>query len=167
MHTDTSGADVADWYRRYGTAIHGYIMARTRDTDVADDCTSLTFLRAFARRESFTDRGGGVRPWLFTIARNVVHDHLKARGREVPLADVDGGVDRAPSPEEKALLRELREVLDRRIGQLPPDQARCVRLRFLDELSVAETAREMDRAEIAVRALQYRAVRELRAAVAA
>lgn len=165
MQTDTH--DVAEWFRRYGSAIHGYVLSRTRDVDAADDCTSLTFLRAFARRESFTDRGDGVRPWLFTIARNVVHDHLKARRREVLQADVDCGVDRAPSPEPWMLQVERRATIDRRIGQLPPDQARCVRLRFLDEMSVAETARVMDRAEPAVRALQYRAVRGLREAVAA
>ena len=47
------------------------------------------------------------------------------------------------------------------VAKLNPDQRECITLRFLQGLSVAETARAMDRNESAVKALQHRAVRRL------
>jgi RNA polymerase sigma-70 factor (ECF subfamily) len=47
------------------------------------------------------------------------------------------------------------------VRKLNPDQQECIQLRFLQGLSVAETARVMDRNEGAVKALQHRAVRRL------
>ena len=156
------------WYVRHARSVRAYILARTRDPDTADDCTSKTYLRAVARRDSFRCTGDSVQPWLFTIARNIVHDHLKSAAvrRETP---TDTFVDRAgmdTSPEERLLRWEVSAILRDCVQQLPADQAECVRLRFLADLSVAETARMMSRPEGAIRALQYRALRRLRAMLA-
>lgn len=53
-----------------------------------------------------------------------------------------------------------RELL-RCVRQLNPDQRECIRLRFLQGLSVTETAVAMQRNEGAVKALQHRAIRRL------
>ena len=47
------------------------------------------------------------------------------------------------------------------IAQLSADQRVCLALRFLQGLSVAETAAAMGKKEGAVKALQHRAVRRL------
>ena len=47
------------------------------------------------------------------------------------------------------------------VRQIGDDQRECIVLRFLQGLSVAETAKVMDRNEGAVKALQHRAVRRL------
>jgi RNA polymerase sigma-70 factor (ECF subfamily) len=47
------------------------------------------------------------------------------------------------------------------IAKLNPDQQECIQMRFLQGLSVAETAERMQRNEGAVKALQHRAVRRL------
>lgn len=167
--TRTGGSDIACWYREHAPAIRAYVASRTGNRVLADDCTSQVFLRACAGRGSFHDRGAGVRPWLFTIARNVVYDQRMSNHRrhELTVDLPDCGVDPGPSPEKAVLDRELSRALARSIDQLPSDQARCIRLRYLHEKSVSETARAMDRAETAVRALQYRAIRGLRTIIAA
>ena len=53
------------------------------------------------------------------------------------------------------------EELLRCVRKLNADQQECISLRFLQGLSVAETAKIMDRNEGAVKALQHRAVRRL------
>ena len=55
----------------------------------------------------------------------------------------------------------ITEELLRCVAKLNPDQQECITLRFLQGLSVAETAQIMDRNEGAVKALQHRAVRRL------
>jgi RNA polymerase sigma-70 factor (ECF subfamily) len=47
------------------------------------------------------------------------------------------------------------------VKQLKPDQQECVVLRFLQGLSVAETADVMGRSQGAIKQLQLRAVRSL------
>lgn len=143
--------------------IRNFILTRTGDSDTADDCTHETFVRALRRRESFTCRGDGVRPWLFTIARNLVRDHRKAaRFRvEVPVHSHPEPLDMESDPARAVIYWEGRRELARLLNALTPDQATCLRLRFIDRLSVHETARSMQRADTAVRALQVRALRKL------
>ena len=62
------------------------------------------------------------------------------------------------------MLRRLAaQELLRCVRQLPPDQQECVVLRFLQGMSVAETATVMERNTGAVKALQHRALRRLAA----
>lgn len=171
MHTDAVTADMcscqqdfAHWYVTHGNKIRDYILSQTHDPALAEDCTSQTFLRAFTQRSSFRCRGRGVSPWLFTIARNIVHDVHKSAWyrREAATTSLVDEPDAGASPEQQVQLQELLTQLRACIVALPEDQARCVELRFLDELSVPETAKAMRRPEGAVRALQYRAIGRLR-----
>ncbi len=67
------------------------------------------------------------------------------------------------APDELVLARQRDEQLVEAIRALRPDQAECITLRFLQGLSVAETARVLGRSEGAVKQLQLRATRALRA----
>ena len=47
------------------------------------------------------------------------------------------------------------------VSSLPADQRDCVLMRFVQELSIAETAQVLGRSEGAIKQLQLRAVRSL------
>lgn len=155
--------DTDAWYRDYAPMLRQFILLRTGDTATADDCTSETFVRALSRRESFQCQGDGVRPWLFTIARNIVHDwYRKAAHRMETVTDeIREACDVDADPACHVISGESGQNLRSLIAELPPDQADCVRLRFFRGLSVKETATAMRRTETAVRALQHRALRNL------
>ncbi len=53
------------------------------------------------------------------------------------------------------------KVLLEAVRKLNPEQQECIALRFLQGLSVAETAKVMGKNDGAIKALQYRAVRSL------
>jgi RNA polymerase sigma-70 factor (ECF subfamily) len=55
-----------------------------------------------------------------------------------------------------------RERLRAALAELTEEQAQVINLRFLEDLSIAEVAEIMDKTEGAVKALQYRAVINLR-----
>jgi RNA polymerase sigma-70 factor, ECF subfamily len=150
-------------YDRYVDVVHRYAYARLGDRTLAEDVTSETFLRALRRIGSISYQGRDVGAWFITIARNLVLDHVKSGRNRYEVVSSEP-VEPAPGIEgpEPAVLRRLSaEELLRCVRQLPPDQQECVVLRFLQGLSVTETATVMARNVGAVKALQHRALRRL------
>ncbi len=150
-------------YDRYVDVVHRYAYARLGDRALAEDVTSETFLRALRRIGTVSYRGRDVGAWFVTIARNLVLDHVKSGRNRYEVVGADPmDADLSTEGPEPAVLRRLSaEELLRCVRQLPPDQQECVVLRFLQGLSVAETAAVMRRNTGAVKALQHRALRRL------
>jgi RNA polymerase sigma-70 factor (ECF subfamily) len=152
-------------YDRYVDVVYRYIHYRVSSTALAEDLTSETFLRALRRITSYTWQGRDFGAWLVTIARNLIADHYKS-GRyrmEVATSDlVEAGADRSEDgPEGEVLASLTNEVLLDAVKQLNSEQQECIALRFLQGMSVAETAQIMGKNEGAIKALQYRAVKSL------
>ncbi|MDX6741777.1 sigma-70 family RNA polymerase sigma factor [Actinocorallia sp. A-T 12471] len=151
----------ADLYGQYVDLIYRYVHARVGAHPLAEDLTSETFARALRRIGDFTWQGRDFGAWLVTIARNLVADHYKS-GRyrwelvtdEPPETPLDG-------PENAVLDALANQTLFQAVRRLGPDQRLCVSLRFLQGMSVAETAEAMGKNAGAVKALQHRAVRTL------
>ncbi|RZQ64301.1 sigma-70 family RNA polymerase sigma factor [Amycolatopsis suaedae] len=157
-------------YDRYVHVVYRYVLLRLGDRDLAEDVTSETFLRALRRITSVSYQGRDVGAWFITIARNLVLDHVKSsRFRLEVVTDevAESGTFAGPSvappagPEQQVLSRATNSELLRCIAELGQDQRECIVLRFMQGLSVAETAAVMRRNEGAVKALQHRAVRRL------
>ncbi|HWH28378.1 MAG TPA: ECF subfamily RNA polymerase sigma factor, BldN family [Mycobacteriales bacterium] len=155
-------------YDRYVDVVYRYISYRVGDRALAEDMTSETFLRALRRIGSFTWQGRDVGAWFVTIARNLIADHYKSSRYKLEMTTDDVGVVGGTagrlveeSPEGAVLESMQNKVLLEAVRQLNAEQQECIALRFLQGLSVAETAAVMGKNEGAVKALQYRAVRTL------
>ncbi|WP_184575360.1 ECF subfamily RNA polymerase sigma factor, BldN family [Streptomyces zagrosensis] len=150
-------------YDQYSDTVYRYIYYRVGGRATAEDLTSETFLRALRRIGTFTWQGRDFGAWLVTIARNLVADHFKSsRFRlEVTTGEMLDANEVARSPEDSVLESLSNAALLQAVRRLNPQQQECVTLRFLQGLSVAETARVMGKNEGAIKTLQYRAVRTL------
>ena len=150
-------------YDRYVDMVFRYLYYKVTDRGLAEDFTSETFLRALRRLDSFTYQGRDLGAWLVTIARNIVLDHVKSsRHRLEVVTDEVGDTGRAAVGPETLVLEHLdNTALLRLVVQLGADQQECIVLRFLQGLSVAETAEIMGRNDGAIKALQHRAIRRL------
>ncbi len=150
-------------YDHYVSMVHRYVYYRVGDRATAEDVTSETFVRALRRIDSLSFQGRDVGAWLVTIARNIVLDHVKSsRYRlEVTTADMRDA-DRATDGPETAVLAKLtNEALLACVQQLSGEQQECIALRFIQGLSISETAEIMGKKDNAIKALQHRAVRRL------
>jgi RNA polymerase sigma-70 factor (ECF subfamily) len=161
-------AAFAALYDRYLDTVYRYVYYRVGSRQLAEDLTSETFLRALRRLSTFTWQGRDFAAWLVTIARNLVADHFKSsRFRlEITTADMvaaERREDVSEGPESTVLRAWTNAALLEALKRLNPQQQECLVLRFLQGLSVAETARVMGKNEGAVKTLQYRAVRSLAA----
>ncbi|MCN9241227.1 ECF subfamily RNA polymerase sigma factor, BldN family [Streptomyces sp. NPDC052051] len=150
-------------YDQYSDTVYRYIYYRVGGKATAEDLTSETFLRALRRIGTFTWQGRDFGAWLVTIARNLVADHFKSsRFRlEVTTGEMLDANEVERSPEDSVLESLSNAALLEAVRRLNPQQQECVTLRFLQGLSVAETARVMGKNEGAIKTLQYRAVRTL------
>jgi RNA polymerase sigma-70 factor (ECF subfamily) len=161
-------------YSRYVGPVGRFLTARVPDRALAADLTSETFLRALRRIDSVHDQGRDVGAWFTTIARNLVLDHVKSsrsrletttgefpdHGRLAPTAQT-------PTPEHLVIEQDTAARLWRHVERLPADQQECIRLRFAQGLSTAQTAAAMNRSDEAVKALRHRAISGLRASLTA
>ena len=150
-------------YDRYVTSIFRYVHARVGSVQLAEDITSETFLRALRSIQKFTWQGKDFAAWLTTIARNLITDHYKARRHRLEVV-TDLPPERAtaqPGPDDDVLAAMSNEALLRAVNELPPEQRDCILMRFIQELSIAETALALGKSEGAVKQLQLRAVRRL------
>ncbi|MCW0212317.1 MAG: RNA polymerase sigma factor [Pseudonocardia sp.] len=153
----------SELYERYHEVVFRYVLFRMGDRTLAEDLTQETFVRALRRISSVSYQGRDIGAWFVTIARNLIFDHVKSsRYRlESTTAEI---VDYSPTthgPEQQVLENATNDELRIAIAKLNPDQQDCIQMRFLQGLSVAETAERMNRNEGAVKALQHRAVRRL------
>lgn len=154
-------------YRAHFPAVFGLLMQSTQDAYRAEELASETFLRALRQIKTLSYQGKPIRAWLMTIAKNLARDDRKsgrtrfevvgAVYRERALVDLD--------PAVIACSRAVAAELSRSMRELTADQRRCLVLRFIEGMSVAETAKLMGRKPVAVRALQLRATRKLALAV--
>jgi RNA polymerase sigma-70 factor (ECF subfamily) len=150
-------------YDRYVTGVFRYLYFRVGSTQLAEDLTAETFLRALRSLHTFEWKGKDFSAWLTTIARNLMNDHFKSRRvrSEFSTDTFPDRPDAGRGPEEDVLSSLSNEELMQAVSRLPDDQRDCVLMRFVQELSIAETAQVLGRSEGAIKQLQLRAVRSL------
>lgn len=150
-------------YERNTNLIFGFLYANLDSRLDAEDLTEDVFLRAWDYLPDFDDSGVPFSAFLLRIARNALYDHYrrsKHRANHLDIENVYLVADSNPVEKVSDNFRheELREVLD----ELKEDYRLVLVLRFLKELSPAETAEVMERSVGAVRVLQHRAINAAR-----
>jgi len=148
--------------------VYGYIRYRVGDRDKADDLTSQAFLKALARLPTFDPRRGDLGTWILGIARNVVHDHLRARRRWgwLPLEWLGEPAALQPTPEQRAIRGQQRERLVAALGDLSHRERDVLGLKFAAGLTNRAIARLTGLGVSHVGVIVYRAVGRLRARLA-
>ena len=127
----------------------------------ADDLTQDTFVRALVHWGDLRQPAAR-RSWLFSIAHNVLRDHLRD-GRRAPVPEAEPDAGGAFASLEPGLRAAIRTGLD----ALPTAQRHVLLLRLLGDLTFAEIARRLGIPEATAHTRAYYGLRRLRAAVAA
>lgn len=150
-------------YDHYQPNVYRFLYYRVGSVPLAEDLTSETFFRALRSMSSFRWQGKDFGAWLMTIARNLTTDHFKA-GRtrlESTTEDMSTLDTTTEGPEGAVLALLTNEALLEALSELPTEQRECLVMRFLQGLSIAETAELLGRSGGAVKQLQLRGVRNL------
>jgi RNA polymerase sigma-70 factor (ECF subfamily) len=160
---DLSKFDVL--YELHFDRVYFFIVRRVRDRSIAEDLTSEVFHKALANLPSYQWRGTPFSAWLFRIASNAIVDHFKRSGREPQADELEHRLVQPDLSSTDLDFIERHVHLFRLVGQLPEIQRRVVCERFVEERSIREIARRLSKTEGAIKQLQFRALRALRAQI--
>jgi RNA polymerase sigma-70 factor, ECF subfamily len=149
-------------YDEHVVPIYRYVYARVGNRPDAEDLTAQVFMRAVEQLDT-TRQPGQIASWLYRVSQNVIADYWRAFYR-LPLVGADqvapGWEPREPvrerTSDDGAAIARVRQLLER----LPERYARVLELRFLQRMSVAETAERMGISHGNAKILQYRALRK-------
>jgi len=137
--------------RRYQRRITRLAYRLLRDAGEADCAAQESFLRAYQNLNDFRE-GSTFETWVTRICINWCKDRLKRRrlvfyfhqGPAESDDDESGPRDTAagdePSPERRAISREIRERLRQAMESLSPRQKSVFVLKHFEELSIPEIA---------------------------
>ena len=150
-------------YDKYAPAIYRYAYRLTGHEGTAQEVTSETFYRLLASLRNGGGPTDNLSAWLYRVAHNLVVDGYRRQPEEptVPLAQAP---EIPVNGRQEARLEHQERVARARsaLRKLTPLQQQVINLRFLEGLSIKETAEIMEKTEGAVKALQYRATNSMR-----
>jgi RNA polymerase sigma-70 factor (ECF subfamily) len=135
-------------------AVYGYLVRRCGSVELAEDLTSSTFVAAASavRRGTVPDL---TMAWLVGVARHKLVDHWRHQAMaERSLTLLEGGVEESVDPAQEIVDAEVAREL---LRTLSPDYRSVLTLRYLDDLSVPETADLIGRSVHATESLLARA----------
>ena len=142
--------------------IYDYILRRVGNVHDAEDLTMDVFSKGFAGVTSFEEMGHSVRAWFYRIAHNSVVDHFRVSRELVDIDEIPGFASDEESIEDVLSTSAEMERLYKEVVKLPTAQAEVLVLRFIEDLSVSETAEALGKKKVTVRGLQFKGIKNLR-----
>ena len=127
-------------------ALRNFLAARCRDDDLTAELLQEVAARVVTASPRLTTNGN-LRGYLFRVAANVWHDHLRREvvRRRWERANRVVEPAQAPSADERLLEGELRRAVRRAVDALPPPQRDVVKLRHERGLTFQEIADRLGR----------------------
>ena len=146
-------------YAAEAQALFGFLAYRTGDRALAEDLLADTFERALRSRKRYDRRRGPAKAWLYTIALNLLRDHVRREAAAERALERTGPGSASVDPPPI----EARDAVQRAMRVLSPEEREAIALRFGAELTVPEMAEALGEPLTTVEGRVYRALRKLRA----
>ena len=127
----------------YAKRCFGYFYRLTSNRDLSDELLSELFVKLVEKIGSY--RGGSFDGWIFTMASNIFHDHLRFKQRQTRLLDEHSKRIMSKSAGTVSGKDDDTDKLQMALGELDSDVRELVMMRFYSQMSfkeIAESRRE-------------------------
>ncbi len=159
-------AAFGELYEQLAPKVYSYLYHHTSgNSHLAEDLSEDVFVKVLEKLDRYVDRGLPFVSWVYRVAHNRLVDHYRAQPKQGTVS-VDDCYDLSEPSAERSLDQSLTHTeLATALQRLTEDQRRVVVLRFLQGMTIAETARSIGKSEDAVKKLQARGLSALRRAL--
>ncbi|ANB61947.1 RNA polymerase sigma factor SigX [Anoxybacteroides amylolyticum] len=150
-------------YEKYHQELFQFLFYMVRNREQAEDLVQEVYIKVLRSYDRFEGRSSE-KTWLLSIAKHVAIDFFRKQ-RSFRTKIMNGWKvqdDKGPLPEEIAVQREEIQLMYRCLSHCTVDQRLVVVLRFIQGLSVAETAETLGWTESKVKTTQHRALKRLK-----
>jgi RNA polymerase sigma-70 factor (ECF subfamily) len=150
-------------YDQYIDKIYRFVFLKVNSQEIAEDLTSETFLRGWRTFKNQEKEIENPPAFLYQIARNLVTDHYREKGKAQLISAESVQIDDPNSNlAEKAMLRSDFNTVRRALGHLKEDYQAVIIWYYLDDLPVPEIAKMMEKPEGTIRVMLHRALKSLK-----
>lgn len=156
-----------DLYEKYHQEIYQFIFYMTKNRETAEDLVQEVYIRVMKAYDRFEGKSSE-KTWMYSIARNVTIDYFrKQRGWKDKVFsnfDWDKKVikDNRPVPEEVVILHDNVQEIYQCLNRCTVNQKAVIILRYIQAMSISETADVLDWSESKVKTTQHRALKAIK-----
>ncbi|MGR3764880.1 RNA polymerase sigma factor SigX [Rossellomorea sp. NS-SX7] len=154
-------------YSKYHQDVFNFLIYMVQNRQQAEDMVQEVYIRVLKSYQHFEGKSSE-KTWLFSIAKNVAIDHFRKQKnwKNRILEKFDWNRNDLPSddapPEEIVVANEEIQVLYQCLKHSSTDYRLVIIMRYLQELSIKETAEILEWSESKVKTTQHRALKWLK-----
>jgi len=155
-------------YDHYNNDLYQYVFYMVKNQHVAEDIVQEVYIKVLKSYHNFRGESSE-KTWLFSIARHTTMDYFRKQQRQKSkLAtffnkeqDLTLIKDKDPLPDEVAQLNDELIRIYQLLDHCTLDQKNVLILRYIQSLSIHETAQILEWSESKVKTTQHRAIKKL------
>lgn len=154
-------------YSKYHQDVFQFLFYMVKNREQAEDLVQEVYIRVLKSYKRFEGKSSE-KTWLFSIARNVAIDSFrKQKGwKQRIIEKFDWTTQQVKDdqliPEEIALQKEEYQYIYQCLDHCTVDQRMVIIMRYIQELSISETAEALGWTESKVKTTQHRALKVLK-----
>jgi RNA polymerase sigma-70 factor (ECF subfamily) len=152
----------AQIYDRHVVRIYRHIYYMVNDSNIAEDLTAQTFLKAWEAIDRYKERGAPIVAWLLRISHNLTVSFLRSKRDHSELDETFLDQKMTRNPEEALEQASDEKSMREAVLKLRDEQRQVIMLRFVEEMDYREVADIIGKSVPAVRVIQHRALGNLR-----
>ncbi|MBI5530533.1 MAG: sigma-70 family RNA polymerase sigma factor [Candidatus Doudnabacteria bacterium] len=150
-------------YDIFAQRIFKYIRLKVQNKEQAEDILQEVFIKAYKGIAALKLEGLNFNAWLYRVASNTVNDHFRKKYRTPEILNIDDHQDisSSSSPQKDMEFRSEMSTVLAAFEDLSPIYRQVLELRFLQDLTIKETAHILSKSQLAIRLLQHRALKKV------
>lgn len=159
---DGDGQAWGELFEIYADDIYRYAYVKLTNVMDAQDVAAETFKKVWLNLKNM--QYDNFRAYLYKVAHNLIIDNYRTNNKKIIVNEnlLASIVDESELPEVQVANKQEAALLHSALKKLPKDFSQVLQCRFMEELSVSESAKVLGRSQIWVRVVQFRALKKLR-----
>ena len=152
-------------YDRYIEKIYRFVYIKVSSQEIAEDITSEVFLKVwkvYQKQKSVTIRNPG--SFLYKTAKNLLADYYRKRSKTMvtSIEDQKEIADPNQDIDKKEATKEDLEKINKALQELKDEYQDVIIWYYVEDLSIPEIAKILNKSENAVRVMIHRAMTKLK-----